>query len=177
MGINISELENIINSLIYDRTQVDVDYAITCERNNIYIDEDLRGAYNVSDKNRVGGAIDFIVDCLAYIGVAEALDSVVRDDWDMYGIVRPGDNREILAALAGLKRLLPYNGTPNVPRSMDALTFRTANTVERIIWEIYGVFTRLWGSWLFCGDGCASEFDTEDKQIFDDNWTFEQTLT
>ena len=177
MAVDIITLGNIAKSLVYDRTQADVEYALANERGGVYADDDLRGAYNASDKNRIGGAVNYIAECLFYIGTHEAVLNVIKDDWGPRDIVGADDNRMLLSALANLKQLLPYNVTPSVPRSMDGLTYRTANTIERIICDIYGVFARLWGSWLFCGDGYASGFDADDRQIFDDNWFFDQTLT
>ena len=176
MVINMNELIEILDNLIHDRTQSDVDYALACERNGVYIEDDLKGAYNVSDRNRVGNAVNFIVDCLAHVGMYEARLNVIRDDWHEYDIARPADNGKVLSALANLKLLLPYSQTAAVPSSLDGLTHQKANAVERVIYDVYGVFVRLWQSWLFCGDGFASDFDAPDTQIFDDNWIFDQTL-
>ena len=62
--INFVGLENMTKDLIFDRTQADVNYALDCERNGIYTDVNLRGAYNISDRNRVGEAVNFIIECL-----------------------------------------------------------------------------------------------------------------
>lgn len=165
---DIIKLNEILKGLIYDRTQSDVDYALNLERNGIYSDENLRGAYNVSDRNRVGGAVNFIIECLKNTGTYEVLGSIVREDWNAYDIIVPEDNRKTLDALSNLKRLLPYGGIQEVPESLDGLTYQKANAVEGILSDLYGVFARLLDSWLYCGDGYLSDFDPFNRQGWDD---------
>jgi len=165
--IDIVELNNIADGLIFDRTQADVDYALDCEINGAYTDEDLKGAYNVSDRNRVANAVNFIAGCLKDAGMFEACANVIRDGWNLFDIIYPEDNGKVLASLANLKLLLPYSGTAAVPGSLDELTYRKANAVESIAFDLYGVFLRLRDAWLYCGDGYASEWDAWNWQGWD----------
>ena len=147
----INDLDIICGELIRDRTQADVDFALNLERDGGFTDEDLKGAYNISDRNRVGGAINYIAECLRDTGRHE-VRTKVRDDWDFYDIIKPGDNQKVLAALKYLKLLLPYNQTEEVPESLDCLTYQKANAVENILFDLCGVFSRIFEAWLFCGD-------------------------
>ena len=167
-GADILQLKDISNRLIHDRTQADVDYALTCESEGIYTVENLRGAYNISDRNRVGEAVNFIVDCLKSVGVFEASPNIIRQNWGVYDIVKPRDNQKVLESLTKLKQLLPYNKTLSVPDNLDGLTYQRANAVESIICDLYGVFTRLWDSWMYCNDGYMSDFDPFNRQDWDD---------
>jgi len=159
---NINQITDIAagiaGELIRDRTQADVDYALGLERNGGYTDEDLKGAYNISDRNRVGEAFNYMMGCLRHIGRYEAL-AKIKDDWVSHDIVKPGDNRKVLAALEYLKWHLPYSETEEVPDSLDVLTYQKVNTVENILFDTYGVFLRMADMWFFCGEAFASDFD------------------
>ena len=161
-----SGLENTAKQLIWDRTQADVDYALMQERDNIYSEENLRGAYNISDRNRVGAAVNYLNECLRNTGTYHTCGNI-RENRDMLDIIGNSDNREVLASLAHLRRLLPYGGTEEVPNSLDGLTYGKANTVEHILFDLCGVLMRLWDSWLYSGDGYASDFDAFNWQGWD----------
>ena len=162
-----NELNNIAGELIRDRTQSDVDYALMLERNMTYADENLKAAYNISDRNKVGKTINYITACLKIVGSHEALPEL-REDWNVYDIVKPEDNKKVLTALILLKERLPYGGTEEVPQSLDGLTYQKANTIESILFDVYGVFERLLESWFYFGEAYASEFDVWNWQGWDD---------
>ena len=165
--IKLNKLVNIAGKLIRDRTQPDVDYALECERNGVYTKENLRGAYNISDRNRVGEAVNFIIDCLKNIRIYEAYANILRDDWNAYDIIVEKDNRKVLNALENLKHILPYGETQEIPDSLDSLTYHKTNAIESIIFDLYGVFLRLLDSCIYSGDGFASDFDPFNWQGFD----------
>ena len=153
-----NDLNNIAGELIRDRTQADVDYALALERGGGDSDENLKGAYNISDRNRVGETFNYMIGCLRNIGKYEAR-AKLKDDWNVYDIIKPEDNKKVLAALEYLKIFLPYEKTEEVPQSLDSLTYQTANTVENILFDVYGVFLRLSDAWFYCGEAFASDFD------------------
>ena len=163
-----TKINAILDGLIYDRTQSDVDYALMLERENIVADENLRGAYNASDRNRVAEAINYIA------GLMRLNDVRVKDDWDEYNIVRVQDNADTIYSLNRLKQSLP-DITILPPEDLDRLSYIKANAVERILFELYGVYER--ANAFFVGDGYASDFDVADgEQAFDDNWEWGFTL-
>ena len=162
----------ITDSLIYDRTQADVDYALMLERESIYTKELLRGAYNASDRLRVAEAINYLASLVR-------LNSIhVRDDWNPISfavqIATVADNENTVEALNVLKAFLP-GISATVPADLDRLSYNKANDVERVLFELYGVYMRL--NAFFVGDGYASDFDVGGgAQAFDDNWNFSFTL-
>jgi hypothetical protein len=165
-AIDIRELNRIYGGLIYDRTQADVDHAINCMRNSIHTDQNLKGAYNFSDKNRVAAAAKYINECIRSNGRYEA-GVKIKDDWNAHGIVRTADNEEVLEALRYLRALVPEASPPSVPADLDNLTYTKANTVERILYDLCGMFIRYLDIWMYCGDGFASEFDPWNWQGWD----------
>ena len=166
-NLDLIKLENILTGLIRDRTQSDVNYALECERNGVYTQENLKGAYNISDRNRVGEAVNFIIDCLKNTGIYEAYVNIVKDGWNAFDIIVHEDNQKVLTSLENLKHILPYNATQKVPDSLDSLTYQKANIIEGIIYDLYGVFSRMLDSYIYFGDGFVSDFDPFNWQGFD----------
>ena len=162
----INKLNEMLGTLIFDRAQFDVDYALDCVRNAVYNTHDLKGAYNISDRNRISNAVNYISACLVNIGMSEARLKI-KNDWDYGDIIQQKDHEEILSALKHLGFLLPYFNTPAIPANLDAITYQKANAIERILFDLGGVLARLMESWLYCGDGFASDFDPWNWQGWD----------
>ena len=165
-NISVYELSEILNGLVFDRTQSDVDYAVYCMRNCVHTDENLKGAYNISDKNRVAEAVKYINECSRYNGKYEARVKI-RDGWNMTDIIKPEDNEEVLTALKYLKSFLPEAATPEIPDSLDNLTYAAANAVERILYELCGLYERYLDTWLYSGEAYASGFDPHNWKGWD----------
>ena len=159
---DITKINDIVNSLIYDRAQADVDYALTLERESVHTDDDLKGAYNVSDRNRVGGAVNYIADLMRVI------DIFAKADWNVNSIARVRDNANTIKCLNRLKTVLPVDFA--APVDLDKLSFQKANDVEHMLYKMYGMYMLV--NSFFVGDGYASDFDAPDMQVFDDNWNF-----
>lgn len=166
---DVNRLNGITESLIFDRTQADVDYALMLERESVHIDIDLKGAYNSSDKNRVGGAVNYIA------ALMQVFDVKSRADWTAGDIVKSPDNANIIRCLHRLARFLPCQ-TIEIPDDLDRLSYQKANAVERVLFDMYGIYSRICGAVVFCGDGYPAdsqhEFDAPNTQMFDDAWIF-----
>jgi hypothetical protein len=168
--INTNDLQAVIvlmKSLIYDRTQGDVDYALSLERENVYTAVSLKGAYNISDRNRVGVAAAGLREALRLSTIAK-----IKSDWAVTDIVGFTDNTNVLICLKRAACYLPLTSTIQalIPQDLDAFTFVKANNVERVLLELYSVYSMVLGG-LYCGDGYASDFDAPDEQIFDNYWS------
>jgi len=166
-NINLAEIKNTAAQLIRDRTQADVDYALDFRSKSLYSAQDLKGAYNISDRNRVGRTINYIAQCLRISGKDEAIVNI-REDWNVYDIIKPSDNSNVLSALTYLKKYFPDDKITEIPESLDGLTYQKANAVEQILYDFYGVFLRIGESWIYCGEAFASDFDPFNWQGWDD---------
>ena len=165
-AINIYELNAIANGLVFDRMQSDVDHAIDCMKNCIVSGQDLKGAYNLSDKNRVAAAAKYINECMRSIGRHEA-SVKIKDNWNVFDIVKETDNEEVVTALKYLKSLLPEAPTAEVPGDLENLSYIKANTVERVLYDLCGMFARYLDAWFYCGEAFASDFDPYNWQGWD----------
>ena len=171
--------QEIRGGLVWDRTQEDVDYALACEHDAVYdlryMQEDLKGAYNVSDRNRVSEAINYMADFLFESGISETnIISAIspKDNWNAYDIVKPEDNNKTLNALVVLKNFLAYicdTGDAPIPVDLNYLTYEKANGVEKILFDLYGVVLQISESWGYCGCMFASDFDPFNWQGWDED--------
>lgn len=117
---------------------------------------DLKGAYNASDLNRVGSAVDYVAKRLRSCGISVSV--APRMDW------ANGDkpNRDEMAAylsdIAALRAALPLrDGTPPAPGDMLGLTWDEANAIEAILLAVDETVTRMSQAWYYSGDLYAGE--------------------
>jgi hypothetical protein len=150
--------------LIFNRTQADADYALRLERESIHTDENLRGAYNSSDRNRVASAVNLLLEKLRNNGYG--IIKSVKSDWKEGGIVRVKDNALIIARLVDISRVLPHISL-EIPDNLDNLDWRKANAVEHILFDMLENYERLADVWLWCGEGYAG-YDFEEHKL--DDW-------
>lgn len=166
---------SVIDTLVYDRTQADVDrvfelkaiilsdydaiYEImTQEEYDEYI-AGMKGAYNYKDMNRVGEAVQYIADRMIALPTAlkeyrEKLgvsadtqydvpydvSTVVvstKTDWAIGDIPTLSQVTTYLNNLVVLRKqlTLPSNA-PEVPVTLDYLTYTVANNIEYLLYLI-----------------------------------------
>ena len=158
MGINKFDL-------VFDRTQADVEYALSLMRASVHTDENLRGSYNSSDRNRVADALNFILGTLRHNGYEPI--GRVKSDWREGDIIKASDNANLITRLQEAELVLPHISL-EIPDNLDYLSWRTANAIERILSDMFDNYERLADSWLWCGEGYAGyEFD---EHRLDDWW-------
>ena len=158
MGINNFDL-------IFDRTQSDVNYALELERNGVYTDENLKGAYNFADRNRVASALNFLMDALHHAGYQHM--GRVNSGFKEGDIIYAGDNHAVIDYFREAERVLPRISV-EIPDNLDYLDYRKANAVERILFDMFENYDFLADTWLYCGEGYMGGFFEEHK--FDDCW-------
>lgn len=163
---------SIIDSLVYDRTISDVDRvkeltrkalsngwsALTTEEKNEYL-AGMKGAYNFSDMNRVGEAVEFVankltalpVEIASYLaahGIAndplfevpyDPAEIVVtaKQDWTMESIPSQTDASNYVSDMTTLYDAFELNNAPLPPASLDYLTYIVANNIELIVKLVY----------------------------------------
>lgn len=110
----------------------------------------LKGAYNATDLNRVGGAIAYIAQLLSAYGYRAEVSP--RTDWTMDELPSPESTgayldevRKIRAALGGSV------SAAQVPEDMEGLTFEEANDIERILLQIEQLIENMGHAFRHCG--------------------------
>jgi hypothetical protein len=152
-------------NLITDRTQADVDLvkALSRKRRDTFTEEEqaawdasLKGAYNATDMNRVGSAINYVAGRL----IAEGYNVQVQPkiDWTVADIPTPAQLDAYLADVATIRAALAvYAETPEVPADMEKLTFAEANDIERILLDVDALITNMMQAWYYAGEIYSGE--------------------
>jgi hypothetical protein len=172
-------MSTVIDTLIYDRTQEDVDRvstlktkALTGGWGSLTEDEQaewlagMRGAYNYTDLNRVGSAVEYLAsrfvnipvelaDYRAEKGVADSgIFQVPYDpatvvvspktDWTVEDTPTDKQVAVYLNNLAVLRAILTLPAdAPAVPSTLSKMTFETANDIEYLLYCIHAKLTAI----------------------------------
>ena len=134
--------------MVYDRTQADVDRAVYLSRlwvNGTFTGtaeelaewaSDLKGAYNASDLNRVGSAVEYLTETLYSMGYN--VPTVPKDDWTETDIQTQAQMDMYIENIHLLRDCLPYVA-PDSPDSPTYLTYEQANNIEKILYTLESV--------------------------------------
>lgn len=135
-------MPSIIDTLITDRTQEDVDNLISLLASGVNPSSNHKGAYNASDLNRVGEAVEYLEPHLASIGIhAEA---GLKTDWTSRDIPTQSQLNQYLDTVWKLReKIMEYRPEPELPETMRHLDYNGANQIEALLQEIYSFVTRI----------------------------------
>lgn len=148
----------IIDTLITDRTQADVSRVktlttkwlngtITNAEKTEWLNG-MKGAYNYTDLNRVGEAVQYIAAVLN--GSGRSVSVTGKDDWTMADIPTRAQESAFLADLTLLKANVSAD-VPEVPTTLDNLDYETANLIEQILLDVYNAIIYEGANWERCG--------------------------
>ena len=147
-------------NLITDRTQFDVDlvkslvvkgYVNLSESEKAQWDSSLKGSYNASDLNRVGEAINYLKDLLSSAGYY--IKGEAKVDFTEMAIPTREQLEHYLDMLGRVRKAIKvYPSTPELPTSMDALNYRSANNIEKMLLDVEELLFKLQQSYMYCGE-------------------------
>lgn len=134
-------MSTIIDTLITDRTQADVDRvrelaakgfaAMTAAEQTEWL-AGMKGAYNATDLNRVGTALNYLKGRLNPI-CGKAITFQAKTDWGAVDIITTAQAEEYRAQIQAVRDALAYPaGTPDAPQ-LNRMTYSGANDIERIL--------------------------------------------
>lgn len=145
--------------LITDRTQADVDYvrqlsaigwANMSASQRADWQSNLKGAYNASDLNRVGSAVNYVANRLGEQGYSVEVSP--KTTWQESDIPTESDLEAYLTDVQTIRSALPVpSSTPPVPEDMDGLTYIEANNIEQILLDVDALVTEMINAY-FCSD-------------------------
>lgn len=187
---------SVMDDLIYDRNSSDRDRVLflrekgwanmTAAERSEYLTS-MKGAYNSSDANRVGQAVEFLRDYLN--GVQAALDAhralygvaadtifnttwgklalTVKTDWTTGDIPTPAQLTVYLQNVDDVSAAITI--TRHLPSGMDNLTVQGANEIEHVLEAEYAaglsfeadkkaLIERTAQSWFTCGEVYCGDF-------------------
>lgn len=138
---------SVIDTLIFDRTQNDVE------------SRTKKGHYNSDDLNRVINAVNYLADIFYQFGYSPGVTPQTTD-WTADKIPEDAQMRVYLANVRALRETLAtLPTTPPCPASMNGWTWESANDLEQILADLEVVLTalsktkvRCAQTVLFCGN-------------------------
>jgi len=142
---------SVIDTLITDRTQADYDRAVSLAEKGLSgmtADElaeyrtGMKGAYNAADLNRVGQALKYLQEELNGYGYAVTVN--VKTNWTASNIPTEAEMTTYLNNVAAIRRVLEVLATtPEVPGTMQKLTWQRANDIEKILADVQAVINQV----------------------------------
>lgn len=134
-------MSTIIDTLVTDRTQADVERvrelaakgfaAMTAAEQAEWLAR-MKGAYNASDLNRVGDALNYLAARLAPNCGTDVTWSA-KTDWGAADVITASQADTYQQQIQDVRNALTYPpGTPAAPE-IDRLTYTGANDIERIL--------------------------------------------
>lgn len=151
-----------LENLITDRTSQDVDRVktlmakawqdMTTEEQAEWLSP-LKGAYNYTDLNRVGNALNYVRDRLSASGYLRADAFAARTDWRSAQIPMVSELSEYLGHVSVIREALAqFSTTPAAPTDPDSLDYVAANSIEQILIDVDELITRMRAAAYFSGD-------------------------
>lgn len=153
--------------LITDRTEEDVDYVAgltqrvkegtaTADEREEWLTGELKGAYNATDLNRVGAAVQYLTNLLAEYGYHVGTNAKI--DWTESDL----QNADSMAVyLANVQKLVEaYFTLPNappLPTTMSGLDWQEANAIEENLRQIEVLVGNMIDNYRYCNDVISGE--------------------
>ena len=145
-----------VDNLILNRTQSDVYRVQSLTQKMIagtateaekaeWLGGEMKGAYNASDLNRVGSAVEYLTDTLYSMGYN--VPTVHKTDWAETDIPTQSQMTTYLQNIQNLRDCLPYVA-PDAPTDMTGLTYQEANNIEEILYTLERVLLAMQENFL-----------------------------
>lgn len=151
--------------LITDRTTADVarwlelrnkGYERMTEAERAEWGAGMKGAYNYTDLNRVGAAMNYIRDRL--VEAHYMCDVVSKTDWTAADIPTVADLTAYLDKVACIRETLAQlPTTPATPKNSGGLDYQEANNIEQILLDVDLLITNMLAARYFCGELYSGE--------------------
>ena len=152
-------------NLITDRTAADVERYLTLRNKgfaNLTAAErtewlsPMKGAYNYTDLNRVEEAVQYLAGKLRERGYRA--DVSAAKTWTMNSLPTMTDMTRYLDNVKVIRSAFATLGTtPQVPTSIAGLTYKEANDIEQIIFDVNRLLENMISVWFFSGDLYSGE--------------------
>lgn len=149
--------------MVTDRTQADLDLwrdlqkkgyaAMTDAEKELWDSGIMKGAYNASDLNRVGEALNYLLEALANIGEISRDAFVAKTDWDVTDIPTAEELSAYLSYVAIIRSATEhFANTPLVPADTGTLNYSGANDIEKILLDAELVLHNVQDALFFSDD-------------------------
>ena len=145
---------------VTDRTKSDIDLIkrlhatgysnMTSEEKTLWR-EGLKGAYNATDLNRVGNALNYIKGRLNAAGFN--ITWTAHEAWSNADIPTVIQMRDYIGYISDIRNAIAvYPTTPHAPTDMNGLTFVEANNIEKILRDCDALISLMLHSYYYSGE-------------------------
>lgn len=153
-------------NLIFDRKETDIarlktlrtkvrNRTATTSEYNEWLTS-LKGAYNNTDLNRVGEAINYLANLLNTYGYVNT--ATAKTDWQIGDKPNPEQMTDYLNNLNKLKTAFAVKpSTPNLPKDMVDLLYSEANNIEKFLFDIDELLRAMSKTFVYSGVAGAGQ--------------------
>lgn len=119
----------------------------------------MRGAWNYTDLNRIGQAIDYVITYAQTVGWDNIPSVTTKTDWAVTDIPTSAQlSTYLIGPLTAIRNMIPVpDGTPNVPSHFGYMSVGKANNVEKIILAVYQQLELFNQTQMYSGEVRAAE--------------------
>lgn len=153
--------------LITDRTQADFErwrtlrdrgFEAMTEGERAEFSGDMKGAYNASDLNRVGYALNYLKDRLVSAGYLLGLEFSAREDWTENEIPTAEQFTAYIKAVETIHSALTRKPTtPRTPADVGGLDIQGANDIEQILLDVEDQINKMLSARFYLTDIFSGE--------------------
>ncbi len=113
----------------------------------------MKGAYNYTDLNRVGAALNYVRNRLVEYGYLPDNAFVARVNWAEEEIPTLEDLTKYLGYVSTVRASFSrFPTTPPAPENTGRLNYREANDIEQIIYDVGVLLENMASAWYFSDD-------------------------
>lgn len=138
-----------MDELIFDRTESDVAYAKENQSSDYY----LKGAINYTDLNRVEEWCEYLSEQLNIYSYPTSI--VTKTNWTANDNPNQAQLERIRSNVYALKTA--FYAITNVPTNLNKMTFKKANDIEKILYELNDNMERMIQAFVYSNEIMAGE--------------------
>lgn len=119
---------------------------------------DMKGAYNASDLNRVGGVLNYLRDKLRDAGYLGGNEFTAKVNWTAGDIPTAEQFAAYISAVGTIRNAMSQKATtPPTPANVGSLDYQGANDIESILIDIEELINKMLAARNFCGELFSGE--------------------
>lgn len=154
--ISITGLDAVGNVTEYTITQYYGFHTVTDRTQADVINQTAKGFYTHEDLNRVERSVEWLADQFNLYGYAAAVE--IKTDWTLEDIPIKSQMQRYLDNIQDLiDAYYTLTTTPELPESMDFLTWAKANDIEKILLDMKTLLGNMLAAFRYCGEIFAGE--------------------
>ena len=157
----------MLENLITDRTQADFErwrtlrdkgFDAMTEAERAEFAGDMKGAYNASDLNRVGYALNYLKNRLTQAGYLLGIEFDAVTNWAENEIPTGEQFTEYIKAVETIRAALARKSTtPRTPADVGGLDIQGANDIEQILLDVEDQINKMLLSRVYCAEVYSGE--------------------